>query len=182
MPATTPKATSIPTLAIDVQTALTVLGDRNPSQDQGTVIDLDYADLADGNLTGAAFTGATLDAADLTGAILDAVDLAGASLAGANLTQALPTGTNFTGAELFQADFTKSVRNAVPPVACAAMMSLDQGAAAFDQGDVAPGAVMLADSLAGSDDPESASLVQGQAGGVLREDPGLDGPDPGGFG
>jgi hypothetical protein len=40
-------------------------------------------------------------------------------------------------------------------------------------------AVVLADAFPGPDDAEPGGLVQGQAGGVLREDAGLDGPDPG---
>ena len=55
------------------------------------------------------------------------------------------------------------------------------GAAAFEEGDVAPAAVMAADALARADDTEPGSLVKPEAGGVLGEDPGLDGPDPGGF-
>jgi hypothetical protein len=42
--------------------------------------------------------------------------------------------------------------------------------------------VVLADAFPGPDDAEPGGLVQGQAGGVLREDAGLDGPDPGGLG
>jgi len=42
--------------------------------------------------------------------------------------------------------------------------------------------VVLADALAGADGAEPGGPVQGQAGGVLREDPGLDGPDPGRLG
>jgi hypothetical protein len=58
----------------------------------------------------------------------------------------------------------------------------DDGAAAFEEGDVAPAAVMAADALAGADDTEPGPLVEPEAGGVLGEDPGLNGPDPGGFG
>jgi hypothetical protein len=42
--------------------------------------------------------------------------------------------------------------------------------------------VVLADALAGADGAEPGGPVQGEAGGVLREDAGLDGPDPGGLG
>jgi hypothetical protein len=59
---------------------------------------------------------------------------------------------------------------------------LHDRAAPFDEDDVAPAAVVPADALAGADGAEPGGPVQGQAGGVLREDPGLDGPDPGGLG
>ena len=56
---------------------------------------------------------------------------------------------------------------------------LHDGAAAFDEHDVAPAAAVLADAFPGPHDAEPGGPVQGQAGGVLREDAGLDGPDPG---
>src|SRR5258705_13466424 len=40
----------------------------------------------------------------------------------------------------------------------------------------------LADAFPDPDDAEPGRPVQGEAGGVLREDAGLDGPDPGGLG
>src|SRR5262249_12422793 len=52
------------------------------------------------------------------------------------------------------------------------------GAAPFEECDVAPAAVVAADALAGADHAESGLLVQAKAGGVLGEDAGLDGPDP----
>src|SRR4051794_8120930 len=59
--------------------------------------------------------------------------------------------------------------------------SEDDGAAAFDQDGVAPpvgvGRV-AADLFAYADGAEPGSAVQGEAGRVLREDRGLDGPDP----
>jgi hypothetical protein len=61
-------------------------------------------------------------------------------------------------------------------------LNLDRGAASFDEDGVAPASVVLADALAGADVAESGSVVEGQAGGVFREDAGLDGPDPGCFG
>src|SRR5690349_4123512 len=60
--------------------------------------------------------------------------------------------------------------------------ALHERAAALDEDDVAPAAVMLPDALPDPEDPEACRLVQGQAGGVLGEDAGLDGPDPGGLG
>ena len=50
-------------------------------------------------------------------------------------------------------------------------------AAAFDQEDVTPDAVVAAHPLAGADHPEAERPVQGEAGDVLGEDAGLDGPD-----
>lgn len=51
--------------------------------------------------------------------------------------------------------------------------------AMFDEDDVAPSAVMLADAVASADFAESCGAVECGAGGVLREDAGLDGPDSG---
>ena len=42
--------------------------------------------------------------------------------------------------------------------------------------------MVLTDALPGADDAEPGAPVQGQAGGIFREDAGLDGPDPGGLG
>src|SRR5439155_24739233 len=55
-------------------------------------------------------------------------------------------------------------------------------AAALQQDHVAPAAVVPAEPLPDTDHPEPGPLVQAQAGGVLGEDPGLDGPDPGRLG
>jgi hypothetical protein len=63
-----------------------------------------------------------------------------------------------------------------------AASGLHDCAASFDQDDVAPAAMVLADAFPGTDDAEPRRFVQGQAGRVLREDPRLDGPDPGGLG
>src|SRR5262249_30835340 len=56
------------------------------------------------------------------------------------------------------------------------------GAAPLDQDHVAPPAVQVADPLADAHRAEALLLVQAEAGGVLREDGGLDGPDPRGPG
>src|SRR3954452_15076016 len=58
----------------------------------------------------------------------------------------------------------------------------DGGAAAFEEDHVAPDAVVPAEALPGADRTEAAGGVQGEAGGVLREHSGLDGPDPGPLG
>lgn len=54
------------------------------------------------------------------------------------------------------------------------------GAASFEQGDVAPAALVAADVVAGADDEESGVLVEAEAGVFSGKIPGLDGPDPGG--
>ena len=56
---------------------------------------------------------------------------------------------------------------------------LHDRAAALDQDDIAPAPMMLADAFPCPGDAEPGGPVQGHAGGVLREDAGLDGPDPG---
>jgi hypothetical protein len=56
---------------------------------------------------------------------------------------------------------------------------LHNRAAALDQDDIAPAPMMLADAFPCPGDAEPGDPVQGHAGGVLREDAGLDGPDPG---
>jgi hypothetical protein len=58
---------------------------------------------------------------------------------------------------------------------------LHDPAAAFDEEDIAPDAVVLADAFAGADDAEASGLVEPEAGGVFGKDSGLDGPDAGGF-
>jgi carbon-monoxide dehydrogenase large subunit len=55
-------------------------------------------------------------------------------------------------------------------------------ASAFDEDDVTPVAIVPSDALPGSDDAESGGPVQRHAGGVLRENAGLDGPDAVGLG
>src|SRR4051812_47681308 len=58
----------------------------------------------------------------------------------------------------------------------------DGGAAAFDEDDVAPAVVVAADAVADADGTEPGLGVQPEAGGVLGEDAGLNGPDTGGLG
>src|SRR5207253_580342 len=58
------------------------------------------------------------------------------------------------------------------------MRSRDEVAAALEQQHVAPDAVQLAEPLATADDLEPDTLVQADARLVLREDAGLDRPDP----
>ena len=59
---------------------------------------------------------------------------------------------------------------------------LHDRAAALDQDDIAPAPMMLADAFPCPDDAKPGGQVQGHAGRVLREDAGLDGPDPGRLG
>ncbi|MGX7823515.1 pentapeptide repeat-containing protein [Actinokineospora sp. 24-640] len=72
----------------DTQAALTVLGRRNPDQDNNTRIDLRETNLFEANLSRANLFGADLRWADLTGADLGRADLTGAVIEGA---QGLPT-------------------------------------------------------------------------------------------
>jgi hypothetical protein len=51
--------------------------------------------------------------------------------------------------------------------------------AVFEEEHISPGAVELAEALSPADDAKAAGVVEGNAGGVLWEDTGLDGPDPG---
>ena len=55
-------------------------------------------------------------------------------------------------------------------------------AAALDENGVAPAAVALGDPFPGAHDAEPGGPVKGGAGGILREDARLDGPDPGRLG
>lgn len=123
-----------PALAIDVQTALTVLGTRNPTDDDGARIDLDNAvlanahlhdadledanlhdvDLSDADLSGANLHGADLSAAilydaDFHDAALDSANLEGAGLANANLSGANLTSANLPSADLFDANLTSAI-------------------------------------------------------------------------
>jgi hypothetical protein len=87
-------------LPIDRQTALTVLGRRNPSRDKDRIIDLAGANLTHTNLTGATLSGAYLAIANLTGATLSGANLSGANLGRADLTNANLSGANLSGARL----------------------------------------------------------------------------------
>src|SRR3954447_22146410 len=60
--------------------------------------------------------------------------------------------------------------------------SADRRASALEQEHVAPGAVQPTEPLAAADDPETGSLMHAEARLVLREDAGLDRPDPGRLG
>lgn len=93
-------------LAIDVQTALSVLGTRNPADDGGARIQLENTDLAGGILTGANLVDADLSSATLQDADLTSANFTGADLAGANLGSATLTNARFTGAILTGAYFT----------------------------------------------------------------------------
>src|SRR5688500_10353081 len=60
----------------------------------------------------------------------------------------------------------------------AALRAAGYRAAPFEEHDVAPAAVQLAETLAATDHPESMLRVQRQTGLVLRKDPGLQRPHP----
>jgi uncharacterized protein YjbI with pentapeptide repeats len=126
-PTTPTSASLVP--AIDVQTALTVLSTRDPTNDGGALIDLDATDLVGANLGGAHLAGANLTDANLTnanlndanltgaglgglylvGAHLELADLGGAHLVDANLTGAHLLAANLTGADLVAANLTGAV-------------------------------------------------------------------------
>lgn len=95
--------------AADVDLAMTVLGRREISGDDGTVMDLHGTCLAGVELANGDFQRANLSRADLTGAVLvnvtlDDADLTGARLTGADLRHAYVIGTDLTDAELDGAD------------------------------------------------------------------------------
>jgi hypothetical protein len=75
-------------LAADVDLAMTVLGRREISGDDDTVMDLHGVCLANIELANNDFQRANLSGADLTGAVLVNVNLDGADLTGARLTGA----------------------------------------------------------------------------------------------
>jgi len=108
-------------VGLDVQAALTVLGRRDPTEDQKTRIDLSHSCLPNVNLQGANLISghlvntnvrhanlrtANLTYADLFGANLIGANLIGANLTGANLTDVNLTDVNLTGADLTGADLT----------------------------------------------------------------------------
>jgi uncharacterized protein YjbI with pentapeptide repeats len=110
-------------LRTDIQAALTVVFTRNTKNDgpsitinrfvPTTVVDLDHAQLANGqfsalDLSGADFTGANLAGAQLARANLFEAYLAGANLTGANLVRANFDDANLAGANLTDADLTSS--------------------------------------------------------------------------
>ncbi|WP_416901635.1 pentapeptide repeat-containing protein [Micromonospora echinospora] len=117
-PATTPSPEHTspdgkpPSPPVDIQAALTVIGHRDATRDQGrldlTGADLTGADLNGADLNGADLTGAELTSATLTGADLAGADLAGAYLIGADLIDADLTRADLTGAHLIGADLTRA--------------------------------------------------------------------------
>ena len=88
---------------IDVQTALSVLGARDPDHDQRTSVDLHQSELQGANLDGANLDGADLDGADLTLANLTDVHLDNADLSDANLNFATVNNAHLDGASVFSA-------------------------------------------------------------------------------
>jgi hypothetical protein len=58
----------------------------------------------------------------------------------------------------------------------------DRWASSFDEDGVAPASVVPGDALADADVAEPGGVVEGQAGGGLGKDAGLDGPDARGLG
>jgi uncharacterized protein YjbI with pentapeptide repeats len=98
-------ATQRPSLPVDVQAALTVLGRRDASRDQPqNQLDLAGVNLAGAHLTKANLVHADLARADLARAYLGGADLRFADLTGVKLTGADLTGADLTGAHLADAD------------------------------------------------------------------------------
>ena len=92
----------------DIQSALTVIGRRTPTENEQT-IDLSAANLIRANLSGAILKDANLKWADLKGANLIGANLIGAKLSGAklkyaNLSEAILSGVKLAGADLAGAD------------------------------------------------------------------------------
>ena len=78
-----------------IQAALSVLVNRNPAYDSGTVINLSEA-----NLTSADLSGINLVGAQLVNTDFDTANLGGANLRGADLNYAFVGGANLSGANL----------------------------------------------------------------------------------
>jgi uncharacterized protein YjbI with pentapeptide repeats len=92
-------------LAKDIDLAMTVLGRREISGDDDTVMDLHDVCLSNIELANNDFQRANLSGADLTGAVLvnvnlDGADLTGARLTGADLHHAYVIGADLTDAHL----------------------------------------------------------------------------------
>lgn len=90
----------------DVQTALTVLGRRDPSFDSGARVDLRGSCLPNADLTGAKFAGADLTGASLTGAELKNADFKNARLQYADLNNSSLLDTDVREANLEMARLT----------------------------------------------------------------------------
>lgn len=87
----------------DVQAAVTVMGRRDTTRDNGTTIDLSLTCLREANLTGADFANA-----DFSGTDLSYANLEGAKLPKVNLSNADVIDANLRGAKLHGADLTKT--------------------------------------------------------------------------
>lgn len=100
-----PAGSSDGNAAVDILAALTTLSDRNPSHDDGMVLNLDNANLESATLSGANLAGAYLIDADLGNADLTNADLSDANLTSAYLGAANIGGINLKGANLNGASF-----------------------------------------------------------------------------
>lgn len=85
-----PVAVRLRSLSLDVQAALTVLGRRDHTKDNGAATDLHNTCLTSVDLSHMNLTGADLDGADLMGADLTGASLVGTNLTGARLDQRRP--------------------------------------------------------------------------------------------
>ena len=93
-----------------VQAALTVIGRRNPDQDN-TQIDLSDINLSSANLSGANLSGANFETANLSGANFSSANFETAKLSSANLRNANLSGANFSSAKLNNANLNGAKLN-----------------------------------------------------------------------
>ena len=95
----------------DAQAALTVVGNRDPKNDESLTTDLDHAQLGGAKLSSTYLARADAAGAYLVGADLDNVDLSGANLTGAHVSQARLNGADLSGANLTGADLSETHPN-----------------------------------------------------------------------
>jgi hypothetical protein len=103
---------SLQTRAPDVQTALTVLGRREPPTSPAKPLDLRDTDLRKANLEGAQLLAANLEGARLKAGTLDNAQLQRANLTGARLQDSSLKGTQLQGANLREAKLLGAECNA----------------------------------------------------------------------
>ncbi len=110
-----PKPNQTLSISVDIQTALTVIGRRDASQDLSPeMLDLSYVDIRGANLDHANLqqvilyqanlAGVSLIRANLCGTVLSAANLAGANLSQANMKQAILGAANLVGTNLIEAN------------------------------------------------------------------------------
>jgi hypothetical protein len=97
-----------PSLLADTEAALTVLGRRDPTHNNGTKINLRTTCLKQAELLGWDFAGAILHGAIFIDAVFIDVNLRDASLIEANLSRASLAGADLSRAALFGADLSRA--------------------------------------------------------------------------